>query len=117
MPVSAARRTTIYERLAKAGWYSCRMRALVTGGTGKLGTAIAARLGREGASVVAAGRAEGDLSRADAAHALVARAADELGGLDLVVHAASSGFVPKPLEDTSEADWDAATPSIRASRS
>ena len=84
------------------------MRALVTGGTGKLGTAIAARLGREGASVVAAGRADGDLSRADDAHALVSRAAGELGGLDLVVHAASAGFAPKPLEDTSEADWDAA---------
>jgi pteridine reductase len=84
------------------------MRALVTGGTGRLGTAIAERLRREGASVVAAGRAHGDLSRADDAHALVARAAGELGGLDLVVHAASAGFVPRALEETSEADWDAA---------
>ena len=84
------------------------MRALVTGGTGKLGTAIATRLVREGASVIAAGRADGDLARADDAHALVARAAGELGGLDLVVHAASAGFVPRPLEETSEADWDTA---------
>lgn len=90
------------------GWYSSGMRALVTGGTGRLGTAIAERLRQEGASVLAAGRADGDLSRADDAHALVSRAADELGGLDLVVHAASAGFVPRPLEETSEADWDAA---------
>jgi pteridine reductase len=84
------------------------MRALVTGGTGRLGTAIAARLLGDGATVVAAGRADGDLARADDARALVARAAEELGGLDLVVHAASAGFVPRPLEETSEADWDAA---------
>ena len=83
------------------GWYSSGMRALVTGGTGRLGTAIAERLRREGSSVLAAGRA-------DDARALVARAADELGGLDLVVHAASAGFAPRPLEETSEADWDAA---------
>ena len=89
-------------------WYSCRMRALVTGGTGKVGTAITARLRQDGAAVIAAGRTDGDLGRADDARALVARAVEELGGLDLVVHAASAGFVPTPLEDTSEADWDAA---------
>jgi pteridine reductase len=84
------------------------MRALVTGGTGKLGSAIVARLRGEGWSVVAAGRADGDLSRPEEARALVERAEAELGGLDLVVFAAGEGFAPKPLEEVDERDWDAA---------
>ncbi len=32
----------------------------------------------------------------------------ELGGLDLVVHAAGDGFTPKPVEEVTEKDWDAA---------
>jgi pteridine reductase len=84
------------------------MRALVTGGTGKLGRAIAQRLRAEGGTVVAAGRADGDLARRDAAHALVDRAAGELGGLDLVVHAAAAGFAPTPVQDVTEAAWDEA---------
>ena len=36
------------------------------------------------------------------------RAAAELGGLDLVVHAASDGFEPRSVEEVSEEDWDAA---------
>ncbi|MBD0348041.1 MAG: SDR family oxidoreductase [Thermoleophilia bacterium] len=84
------------------------MRALVTGGTGRVGSAIAARLREVGWSVVAAGRADGDLGVAATAHALVERAADELGGLDLVVNAASDGFEPRAVEDISEADWERA---------
>src|SRR5213078_142486 len=84
------------------------MRALVTGGTGRVGSAISGRLRSEGWSVVAAGRADGDLADAEAAHALVERAADELGGLDLLVNAASEGFTPKPVDEVTEADWDAA---------
>ena len=84
------------------------MRALVTGGTGRVGSAIAARLADAGYSVLAAGRVDGDLARADEAHRLVERAVTELGGLDLVVNGASEGFTPKPVEDVSEADWDAA---------
>jgi pteridine reductase len=84
------------------------MRALVTGGTGKLGSAIAARLEADGYAVVAAGRADGDLSRAEDARQLVHRAVDELGGLDLVVHAASDGFAPRPVADVTEEDWDRA---------
>jgi len=84
------------------------MRALVTGGTGKLGRAIAQRLRAEGGTVVAAGRADGDLARRDAAHALVDRAAGELGGLDLVVHAAAAGFAPTPVAEVTEAAWDEA---------
>jgi pteridine reductase len=83
-------------------------RALVTGGTGRVGRAIAARLEAEGLRVLAAGRGDGDLSRADGARALVARAAAELGGLDLVVNAASEGFEPRPVEEVDEAAWDAA---------
>ena len=54
------------------------------------------------AAVVAAGRADGDLSPTRGARALVERAADELGGLDLLVHAASDGFEPRPFEDVRE---------------
>jgi pteridine reductase len=107
------------------------VRALVTGGTGRLGGAVSARLRDEGAAVVAAGRADGDLATAAGAAALVARAEAELDGLDLVVHAASDGFEPRPVEEVGEADWDralgatakgaffvaqAAAPHLRASR-
>jgi pteridine reductase len=84
------------------------MRALVTGGTGRIGSAIVARLRGEGWRVVAAGRADGDVSRPEEARALVERAAAELGGLDLVVLAAGEGFAPKPVEKLDEHDWDAA---------
>ncbi len=85
-----------------------RTRALVTGGTGKLGAGVVERLRAEGWQVVAAGSRDGDLARADAATALVARAADELGGLDVVVNGASAGFRPQRFEDVTEADVDAA---------
>jgi pteridine reductase len=83
-------------------------RALVAGGTGRIGRAISARLEAEGWQVVAAGRADGDLSTVAGARELVASAVDRLGGLDLVVHCASDGFTPKPVEEVTEADWDAA---------
>jgi pteridine reductase len=82
--------------------------ALVTGGTGRIGRAIAARLEREGWTVVAAGRADGDVAVVAEARQLVERAVAELGGLDLLVNAAGEGFVPKPVEELTEADWDAA---------
>ncbi len=69
---------------------------------------MAARLRAEGWEVVAAGSRDGDLATADGARALVARAVDELGGLDLLVNAAASGFAPKPFLDVTEADWHAA---------
>jgi pteridine reductase len=83
-------------------------RALIAGGTGRVGRAIAARLEAEGWRVVAAGRADGDLSTVAGARDLVATAVERLGGLDLVVQSASGGFVPKAVEDVTEADWDAA---------
>jgi pteridine reductase len=82
--------------------------ALVTGGTGRIGKAVAARLEAVGFRVMAAGRRDGDLSDPRAVAALVERAAGELDGLDLVVHAASEGFAPKPVEEIEEADWDTA---------
>jgi pteridine reductase len=81
---------------------------LVTGGTGRVGQAIAARLESDGYSVLAAGSADGDVSRPDEARELVERAAHELGRLDVVVCAAAAGFEPQPVEDVTEADWDAA---------
>ena len=69
---------------------------------------MAARLEAEGFAVLAAGRRDGDVSRPDEARALVERAASELGGLDLLVNAASAGFEPRPVEDVSEDDWDEA---------
>jgi pteridine reductase len=80
----------------------------VAGGTGRLGRAIAAHLEANGWNVVAAGRAGGDLATAAGARTLVERALAELGGLDLVVHAAGEGFAPKPVAELAEADWDAA---------
>jgi pteridine reductase len=84
------------------------VRALVTGGTGRVGGAIAARLEREGFAVRAVGRAAGDLSRSDEARRVVEDAVAGLGGLDLLVYAAGDGFAPKPVEDVTETDWEAA---------
>jgi NAD(P)-dependent dehydrogenase (short-subunit alcohol dehydrogenase family) len=88
--------------------YDWRMRALVTGGKGRIGAAIAARLEANGWSVLAAGRAGGDVSLPGEASALVERAASELGGLDLLVNAAAEGFAPKSVLDLTELDWDLA---------
>lgn len=58
--------------------------------------------------MLAAGRRDGDLSRADEARALAERAAAELGGLDVVVNGAAAGFSAQRFEEVSEADVDAA---------
>jgi pteridine reductase len=84
------------------------MNALVTGGTGRVGSAIAARLEREGWTVKAAGRADGDIADVGQARALVETAVEELGGLDLLVNAAGDGFAPAPVAELTEADWEAA---------
>jgi NAD(P)-dependent dehydrogenase (short-subunit alcohol dehydrogenase family) len=80
----------------------------VTGGTGRVGSAVAKRLEHDGWTVLAVGRTDGDLAKVEEARALVARAVDQLGGLDLLVNAAGEGFAPKPLEELDEQDWDAA---------
>jgi len=84
------------------------MRALVTGGTGRVGSVVAERLREAEWSVVATGRAQGDLASAKEARVVVEHATEELGGLDLLVNAAGEGFVPKGIADVTEADWDAA---------
>jgi pteridine reductase len=84
------------------------LRALITGGTGRVGSAIADRLRADGWDVVAAGRADGDLSTADGARQLVDTALERLGGVDLLVNAAGEGFSPRPIDEIQESDWDAA---------
>jgi pteridine reductase len=84
------------------------VRALVTGGTGRVGAAIVARLKRDGWTVKAAGRADGNLAQVEAARALVERSAEELGGLDLLVNAAGEGFAPRRVAEVTGEDWDAA---------
>jgi pteridine reductase len=83
-------------------------RALVAGGTGRVGGAIAERLRADGWQVIAAGSADGDLRRRAGAEQLVSAAVERLGGLDLVVHAAGDGFVAAPFEQVTEEAWDAA---------
>lgn len=83
-------------------------RALVAGGTGRVGAAIVWRLESEGWQVLAAGRADGDLRTRAGAEQLVEHALASLGQLDLVVHAAGDGFEPTPLDEVTEEQWDAA---------
>jgi NAD(P)-dependent dehydrogenase (short-subunit alcohol dehydrogenase family) len=73
-----------------------------------VGSAVAAALEREGFSVLAAGRADGDVSQPGQARALVDRAAAELGGLDVLVNGAADGFAPRRVDEIEEEDWDAA---------
>jgi len=87
---------------------SSNSRALVAGGTGRVGGAIVARLEADGWSVFAAGRRDGDLRTAAGARAAVDSALAALGGLELLIHAAADAFAPKPIERVTEADWDAA---------
>ncbi len=84
------------------------MNALVTGGTGRVGSVISARLEAEGWNVFPAGRVHGDIAQVESARAIVQTAAEKLGGLDLLVHAASEGFRPKPVAEITEDDWDSA---------
>jgi NAD(P)-dependent dehydrogenase (short-subunit alcohol dehydrogenase family) len=83
-------------------------RALVAGGTGRVGSAIVERLRAEEWTVVSAGRADGDLRTRAGAASLASKALEELGGVDLVVYAAGDGFGPKPIDEVTEEDWDAA---------
>ena len=73
-----------------------------------MGSAVAAEFEREGWTVLAAGRADGDVSQPGQAYALVDRAAAELGGLDVLVNGAAAGFASRRVEDVAEDDWDAA---------
>ena len=83
-------------------------RCLITGGTGRLGSAITSGLVELGWRVESVGSADGDLSSAATARTVVERAAERLGGLDVVIQAAGAGWRVRPLEEVTEADWDAA---------
>jgi NAD(P)-dependent dehydrogenase (short-subunit alcohol dehydrogenase family) len=83
-------------------------RALVAGGTGRVGAAIVERLRADGWTVVSAGSSDGDLRTRAGAASLATNVLDQLGGLELVVHAAGAGFAPKPIDEVTEEDWDAA---------
>lgn len=103
--------------------------AIVTGAGGGIGRGIALALAAEGANVVIAARrattgdetlaliqAEGgsaiavqtDVTERAAVETAVVGALDSFGGLDIVVHNASSGqsAVPTPCEEITEASWD-----------
>src|SRR5436190_2098668 len=55
-----------------------------------------------------AARTAGDIASRAGAHALVAAAVEEVGGLELVVQAAGVCFVPKPVAEVTEEEWEAA---------
>jgi NAD(P)-dependent dehydrogenase (short-subunit alcohol dehydrogenase family) len=101
--------------------------AVVTGATRGIGRAIAAQLGRAGASVVVSSRkpdavaatvttlaAEGvtargfpaNVGRLDEARALIAFAASELGGIDILVNNAAVSPLYGPLTSMTEAAFD-----------
>lgn len=90
-------------------------KALVTGAAGGIGTSIVERLRSAGAKVAVADRevngldAEahlaGDLLNADYADRLPKRAAEALGGLDIVIN--NAGVITRgSVTETSDADWD-----------
>lgn len=98
--------------------------ALITGSGGGIGRAIADKLITEGANVVFTDISEDYLKEATAQYSpdqaiackcdvtsaksiasAVQKASLQFGGLDIVVHSAGLA-ISKPVEDTTEADWD-----------
>ena len=92
--------------------------AVVTGGTGGIGTAICKRLAKEGAKVVAADRnaptvdlPEGfsfqslDVTSEDSVKALMAAIDSQYGQIDILVNAAGIE-IEKTIENTSLDDWN-----------
>ena len=100
----------------------------MTGGSRGIGRAVVTRLLRDGVSVVftfsrdhsaadevlATPRADdvaldaiaADLAERDAARRVYDAAEDRLGGLDILVNNAGCGVVPRPLSETTDADYD-----------
>jgi len=99
--------------MVSSGHFSGK-KALVTGAAGGIGQAIVASLRAAGASVAAADRdttsitadahLTGDLLDPDYADTLPARAAEALGGLDIVIN--NAGVITRgPVTETTDADW------------
>lgn len=89
-------------------------KVLVTGAAGGIGASVVARLRAAGAKVAVADRdtgaidadahVPGNLLDAGYADALAQRAADALGGLDIVIN--NAGVITRgPVTETSDADW------------
>jgi len=92
-------------------------RCLVTGSTGGIGLEIARLLADEGASVVTCGRrgppgvgevghVAADLSQAGEPERAVARAVEQLGGLDVLVNNVGTARQAR-FEDVPDDEWDA----------
>ncbi|MBU3025335.1 bifunctional aldolase/short-chain dehydrogenase [Zobellia galactanivorans] len=98
--------------------------ALVTGAGGGIGKAIADKLAEEGANVVLTDIAEDrlqealktygrdtasyavcDVTKSDSIENAFKKACLDFGGVDIVVHSAGLA-ISKPLEETTEKDWD-----------
>ncbi|WP_034042184.1 bifunctional rhamnulose-1-phosphate aldolase/short-chain dehydrogenase [Wocania ichthyoenteri] len=98
--------------------------ALVTGGGGGIGKAIADKLAAEGANVVLTDINEDSLKEANATYKrdvstyavcdvtsnksiinAYKKACVEFGGIDIIVHSAGLA-ISKPIEETTEKDWD-----------
>ncbi|AYN66303.1 bifunctional aldolase/short-chain dehydrogenase [Euzebyella marina] len=98
--------------------------ALVTGGGGGIGKAIADKLAAEGANVVLTDIAEErlkegvatyksdtaayavcDVTKSESIEEAYKKACLEFGGVDIVVHSAGLA-ISKPLTETTEKDWD-----------
>ncbi len=98
--------------------------AIITGGGGGIGKAIADKLAAEGANVVltdiaedrvkeafetyprdVAGYATCDVTNADSVKAAFDAASLAFGGVDMIIHSAGLA-ISKPLADTTQGDWD-----------
>jgi 2-deoxy-D-gluconate 3-dehydrogenase len=80
-------------------------RALVTGATRGIGAAAADALAEHGARVVRLGSRDADMADPDAVRAAVARATEELGGLDVLVN--NAGTIERgPSAELALERWD-----------
>jgi hypothetical protein len=103
------------------------MKAVITGGDSGIGRAVAIAFGREGADVLIAYLSEhedaqevkaliekegrkavlvaGDLRHPDHCRSIIARAVDELGGIDILVNNAAHQATFKDIGDITDEEW------------